>query len=418
MSARSRFRRGILLAAEAGGSLLLVLAVFWGFITFLYALFPSGTPLRELVEIDGAPLQRRAQTKRQAEATLAFMLRDVRLRRGNSIAWGGAREGMQLFSQDAVQTFDRSGAGISFGAGDRLDVGSNSLVMVTRLDAGEEPAKRSYRVQVDGELHGRLSAGGKLGMELSAAGHLARLAPGAARFRISPYGERGATLAVFAGEARVSGAGRTVRVPAHFGVVLITGAAPGPVLPLPAAPLPEGAGAASYRYRMLPPRVRFAWSGRSGDYHLQLSKDPGFTDCLYDERVQLPEFVTGKLAKGHYFWRVSRLERGVEGEYGRVGRCELVQLLDAPKLQVDFPVEHPAAGPCRLTGRAEPGSRVLVDGSEAACRETGQFERELQLKPGVNLIRVEAFDAVGNATYASRVVYCGSGNNKPDPATR
>jgi hypothetical protein len=409
MSAGSRVRRWGLLAAEACGSLLLILALFWLFITFLYALFPSGTPLRELVESRMAPAQGRLPAKRQAEATLSSLLRDVRLRRGNSIAWGGAREGMQLYSQDAVQTFDRSGACISFGGSDRLDVGSNSLVVVTRMNADEETGKRSYRVQVDGEMHGSLSAGRKLNLEFSAAGHLARIVPGAARFRISPYGERSANLAVYAGEARVSDNGRTVRVPANYGVVLKNGVAVGAAVALPAAPLPGESARALYRYRLLPPRLRFSWSGAAGDYHFQLCTSPDFKSCVFDDRLGTAEFVTGKLDQGTYFWRVSRLERGMEGSFSAVGRCELLQVLNSPELQVDFPAESLETGRYLLSGRSEPGARIFVDGLELAAGSTGKFERELPIKPGVNLIRVEALDTAGNASYASRIVYGRSG---------
>ncbi len=392
-------------AAEACGSLLLVLAVFGLFILFLYALFPSGTPLRELVDSQIEPGEGKNKLLAVAEATLSSLQRDVRCRRGNSIAWGGARQGMQLYSQDAVQTFDRSGASITFGGSDRLDLGSNSLVVVTRLNAREEAGPRSYRVQVDGELRGSLAAGRKLQMEFAAAGHLARIVPGAARFRFTKNGDRGESLAVYAGEVRVEGEGREVRVPAHFGVTLQKGVAVGAAVPLPGAPLLREPDPEPYRYRLLPPRVRFRWSGPVGDYHLQLSREEQFRSCLIDQRVRVPEFVTGKLADGSYFWRVSRLEEGMEGDFSRVGRCRLQQVLTPPKLQVGFPAESPAAGPYTLAGQSEAGTRVFVNGAEVDCERTGSFQHRLLLKPGVNLIRVEALDPAGNASYASRVVY-------------
>lgn len=404
MTPQSRARRWAALAAEVCGSLLLVLAVFWLFMLFLYALFPSGTPLKELIESRLEALPARHPAERQAEATLASLQHDVRFRSGNSLVWSGAREGMPLYSNDAVQTFDRSGASISFGAGDQLAVGSNSLVRVTRLDAGDEAGPRTYRVQVDGELRGSLSDARKLRFELATAGHLARISPGAARFRIARNGADCSSLAVYAGEAEVQGAGGIVRVPANFGVTLRRGVAVGAVLPLPWPPM-LGKEQAVYRYRLLPPRIRFSWSGAPGDYQFQLSTDPRFTSRLIDERVGGPEFVAGKLAEGKFFWRVRRVEEGRAGPYSRVGSCELVQVLAAPKLQVRFPEEGARAGRYTLSGSSEPGTRVFVDGGEVALESTGKFTREVELKPGVNLIRVEALDATGNASYASRIVY-------------
>jgi hypothetical protein len=396
---RTRFWRE--LALEAGGTLLLVLALFWLFIVLLYALFPSGTPLRELIQ--GSP-ESSNPAGRNPEATLSALRRDVRFRRANSIAWGGASEGMQLYSQDAVQTLDRSGATIAFNARDQLSVGSNSLVVVTRLNARDEAGPRSYRVQVAGELRGSLSSIRKLQLEVATAGHLARVKPGAARFRIVPNDDNSASLSVYSGELQILD-GRGVRVPANFGVTLREGTPVGGALPLPPAPLLQGAQPALYRYRLLPPLIRLAWSGGDGEYHFQLATDARFESPLVDQRLAAPEFVTGKLAGGGYYWRVSRMEQGREGSFSATGRCDLQQLLQAPALSVSFPPQSAPAGPYTLSGRAEPGSRVFVDGAEVAAQGAGGFQHLGVLKPGVNLIRVEALDPAGNASYASRIVY-------------
>ena len=418
MSAQTRARRRAALVAEACGSLLLVLALFWLFIVFLYAIFPSGTPLKELIESSLEPASGRYAVGRHIEATLSSLFHNVRFRRGNSIAWGGASEGLPLYSQDAVQTLDRSGASISFGARDQLSVGSNSLVVVTRLNESDEAGPRSYRVQVEGELRGSLSGARKLNMEFASAGHLARIAPGAARFRVSPNGRNKASLAVYAGEARVVSQGRTVQVPANFGVTLEKGVAVGPAVPLPAAPVPGGPEKALYLYRLLPPKVRFTWSGAAGNYHFQLSRDAGFKSLVIDEKPGRPEFVTGKLARGSFFWRVSRVEEGREGVFSRVGQCELLQVLETPQLQVSFPPKSAAAGAHTVSGSAQPGSRVFVDGVEVTSDAPGKFQHEVRLTPGVNLIRVEALDPAGNASYASQIVYGRSEQQGSGPATR
>jgi hypothetical protein len=390
------------LALEAGGTLLLVLALYWLFILLLYVLFPTGTPLKELMR---GSLEPAAPTGgRSAEATLSTLTRDVRFRRGNSIAWGSASEGMQLYSEDAVQTLDRSGATISFGARDLLSVGSNSLVVVTRLNAKDETGPRSYRVRVEGELRGSLSAARKLQLEFAAAGHLARIQPGGARFKVTPNDDNSASLAVYSGEVQIVGEG-SVRVPANFGVTLRQGAPVGPVRPLPPAPRLLGPQPAVFRYRLLPPRIRLLWTGTGGEYHFQLSRNPRFEHPLVDTVLSAPEFLTGELTGGGYYWRVSELEGGREGVFSRTGRCELQQMLRAPALSVHFPPEHVPAADFTLSGQAPPGSRIFVNGVEVAAQSAGEFTHQGRLKPGVNLIRVEALDPAGNASYASSIVY-------------
>ena len=401
MRGRGRIRGWRELGLEAGGTLLLVLALFGVVNLLLYTVFPSSTPLKELIRNSLAPEAPPAE--KHAEAILSDLTHDVRLRRGNSIAWGGASEGMQLFSQDAVQTFDKSEATIAFGERDQLAVGSNSLVVVTRLNARDEAGPRSFRVQVEGELRGNLSSSRKLQLEFAAAGHLARIKPGgAARFKVSPNDDNSASLAVYSGEVQLAGG---VRVPANFGVRLGERGGVGKVFPLPPAPTLSGPQPALYRYRLRPPRVRLAWSGGGAGYHLQLARFPGFQHPVLDQLLGAPELTTDKLMHGSYFWRVSRVERGAEGPFSGTGRLELVQLLRAPALSVDFPPESATVGPYTLTGLAAAGSRIFIDGAEAVPQGSGRFAHPGEIKPGVNLIRVEALDPAGNASYASRIVY-------------
>ena len=404
MKGGTGIRKLLLLAAETAASLFLVLSLFWLFIVFLYAIFPSGTPLKELITSRSDQIPAKDAAGRRPEAALASLQRDVRCRRGNSVAWGSAREGMLLYNHDAVQTFDRSGATISFAPKDLLALGSNSMVVVTRLNEKVQGGARSYRVHVEGELRGTLSGSKKVRMEVAAAGHLARIVPGAARFRFTPNGDDCASLAVYAGEARIQGRDGTVRVPAYYGITLRRGVPAGPAVPLPEAPRLKDRKL-FYKFRLLPPRVRFTWSGGAAEYHFQLAKDPGFKKPLLDRKVTDPELVWGYLDAGSYFWRVSRIEEGREGAFSPAGRCELQQLLKPPELKVEFPPESGAAGNFRMTGSAEPGSRVFVNGVEVPAGEEGEFAHELQLRPGVNLIRVEAVDPAGNASYASRVVH-------------
>lgn len=400
----SRLKLAAALALETAASLFLVLLLYWLFMTFLYALFPSGTSVKELLQTRTDLLPSRDAAGRSPEAALKSLVRDVRFRRGNSVAWGDAREGLLLYNHDAVQTFDRSGVTISFATADYLALGSNSMVVVTRIDGRATGGPKTYRVQVEGDLRGNLSASREVKMELATAGHLARLVPGKARFRVTPGGEEAASLAVYEGEARVQGHDGIIRVPSLYGITLRRGVPAGPAVPLPVAPGVREEKLI-YRYRLLPPKVRFTWNGGPGPYHFQLSRDPRFANPVLDRMVDDPELVCGTLEAGSYYWRVSRVQEGREGLFSSTGLCELKQLLKAPGLTVQFPPKSAASGPFRLAGSAEPGSRVYVNGLEVATEADGAFDHELELKAGVNLIRVEAVDPAGNASYASQVVH-------------
>ncbi|WP_246399169.1 hypothetical protein [Geomonas silvestris] len=402
MRLRMRIKKLRLVVFEAGGALAMVLALFCLFIVLLYALFPTGTPLRELFE--GSPDPSAEAPGRSVEATLAQLKRDVRFRRGNSIAWAGASEGLKLYSQDAVQTLDHSGAVISFGDRDRIAVGSNSLVVVTRLNAQDEAGPRSYRVQVEGEVRGHLSVARRLSLELAAAGHVARLKPGAARFKVVHHDDNSASLTVLSGEVDAVD-GSELHVPANHALLLRQGVPVGPARPLPPAPQLIGPQPVRYQYRVLPPRIRLAWSGGPGEYRFQLDRTPHFEKPLVDQRLTGTEYRSSKLERGAYYWRVCRVELGHEGPFSSTGRLELTQLDRAPGLSVSFPPESSVPGPYTLSGAAQPGSRIFVDGAEVAVNRRGSFSYLGVLKAGVNLIRVEALDPAGNASYASRIVF-------------
>ncbi|UFS68562.1 hypothetical protein LPW11_11600 [Geomonas sp. RF6] len=399
------WKKGAALAAEAVASLFMVLASFGLFMAILYHFFPTGTPLREFIEDEGSGASRPGPEEKKPQATLASLLRDVRCRRGNSVAWGAARTGMPLFTQDAVQTFDRSEACILFNSRDQLTLGSNSLVLVNGGWDAEEQGARTVRVAVSGDVRGRISGSGKVTLELSAAGRVARIGGKGADFRITHKTSRSATLTVYAGEAEVVGARGGVRVTPNHGVLLTPGSRGVTTFQIPGAPLPTGPGRTLYRFRELPPKLEFSWTGAKGEYHFQLAKDERFQRLVKDLRVDDPRCTVGFMEQGVYFWRVSRVEQGAEGPFGRTGRIELQERTARPTLKVEFPPKQMETESCTVTGSTDPGIRIYVNGTEAETSGDGSFSATVALKRGVNLMRVEAVDEAGNASYASRVVY-------------
>src|SRR5512141_2545122 len=67
----------------------------------------------------------------QPLATLAGFQRDVRARRAAGLTWDAARLKMPFFENDAVRTLNEASASISFGPDDRVEVGQDSLVIIT-----------------------------------------------------------------------------------------------------------------------------------------------------------------------------------------------------------------------------------------------------------------------------------------------
>lgn len=393
------------LSAETCVTLLLVVGAYLLVMFLLNTLFPLGTPLKEWMGRPDTRLHGRGAADPGIDAVLSELVREVRFRRGNSVAWGGAEEGMPLFNHDAVQTLDRAGARISFGDKNRLELGSNSMVLVERVKKQESAGTRRYRVRVQGDIQGSLVSSPKLKLELETAGHVALIGERAVEFRVVTEGVDSSSISIFSGEAELLGPGKTLVITANQGVSLKKGSPAAGPYPLPLPPELEGCRNGAFSYRILPPRLRFTWKGPAGEYRFQLSRWSHFADKVFDVKVNSTLFTTTELQKGSYYWRVSRIEEGRQGRFSAVGRLEIMQRLNPPPLYVLFPEGESPVGAFLLKGSTEPGSRVFLDGQEIPTGYSGEFEREVTLLPGVNLIRLEALDQAGNASYRSRVVY-------------
>ena len=405
---------------EAVLALILVLVFFSAFLSILNTVFPSGPGLRDLMRSqgkstsppDGSPA---AGGPVETAAHLTAMRNQVKSRSASEIAWGKATEGMALRDRDAIQTLDRSNATITFDDSNYLDMGQNSLVIIQRLE--DDPAlkeRRSFLVMVEGDLRGRI-AGARdsvVRLEVATPGAVTRIqrAPaseGELKFKISVHPDRSSTIAVYEGFADVVARGQVIRVGANQSTVVKADGAPADLVPLPAAPvLDSPADGVRVYYRDLPPRIQFAWSALPGAkaYHLVLARDPAYRSIV-DEDYPTPAGLTrGNLRTGTYYWRVSGLDGTREGAFSRPRDLEVTQDREPPFLEVRLPPATTQENSFRLAGRTEPGARILVGGERVPTNEAGEFEYDLQLRPGINLVVVQAVDPAGNVSFRSQMV--------------
>lgn len=408
----------------------LALLFFLVVLGLLRVVFPSGSGLQETGTPDGGVmgLDRSVRTllrlSRGEEdqpvapgntaAVLVQMTNAVKSRRVNALSWVPAQEGQALQSRDAVQTLARSGAVIRFDARNTLQMGSNSLVIIKAIDRDPiRDQRRTVLVMIDGELRGRIEpTGGSEFVEVALPSGTARIATatrdrGDTVFKLSVNADQSSTLAVYQGAAELVGRGQRVRVGANQASTMKLDEAPGAPVELPGRPQAL-APVESDRilYRDLSPRVRFRWNAvaRVSAYRVVIARDEAFTDVAADERVGGTEFAHGNLREGAYYWRVSGLIGHVEGPPSAPQMITLVRDVAPPLLHVDFPPSVVAPHIYALSGMSEPGAHVFVGGAPATVAQTGEFESEVAIDPGPNVIVVEAVDGAGNVTYQSEVV--------------
>jgi hypothetical protein len=424
---RGRGRRAMERALEIALVLLLTLFGFLVVLVGLDRMFPSVTGLGQLLRTEGAGWDSRlsrttlgaapsAADDRSdwAVAVLGVLDNQVMRKTSGSVAWDPVRDGVHVRQGDGVQTTREGMAVVEFDREDWLRIGRNSLVILRHPDEEDAGPRTVSLSVVSGEVWGRFSGrrGGSVRVEVAGGGSVARLAAeprhrAPSRFKVTVRRDHSASIAVYAGRTTVTLGERTVHLGPNQYVVVRRGAFAGVVRTLPAAPrVASPEDGRSCRFREFPPTVVFRWGGTDGAelQRLLVARDPAFREVVFDETVDGDSLALGSLPPGEYHWRVSAQRAGVEGAPSAARRLSLVLDDVAPALRVDFPEGTVAGDLGRVEGATEPGSRLFVAGRQVPAGDDGRFRFDTPLRPGTNLVVVEAVDAAGNSTYRSQVV--------------
>lgn len=109
---------------------------------------------------------------------------------------------------------------------------------------------------------------------------------------------------------------------------------------------------------------------------------------------------------GEFKFKVTPTEMGwIKGVASKDGYANKPQAMvkvskdnTAPALTVDQPKSPTNAKSVKITGKAEPGSTVTVNGKPATVAADGSYSIEIQLADGQNVVTVVCKDAAGNTT--------------------
>ncbi len=408
--------------------LFLVLIFFLGVVGILGILIPSGFDLHDLLQGKGfsfsarepglaswpslSPGKKEPPGMQRFVAVLSETRNVVKSRGSRSIVWQPAEAGMRLVERDAVQTARDSGAMIRFAPKDTLEMGENSLIIIRELE--KDPvrlSKRSSLLVIDGEFRGSLAGPEEKTFEiqLGKTGARARIRSGGDRsgpadFQVTVNPDRSTTLSMFQGTAEVVAKGVTVHLAPNSSTTVAESGTASPAEELPDSPvLSSPSDNAVFYYRSLPPKVSLAWNAPEGTdgYRIFVARDPEFRDVVVEKRVSDPSFDHGNLKEGTYYWRVSGTKRWAEGLASRSAQFLVVKDSVPPDLRVETVGGGHGEERCRLKGAAEPGASVYVSGNPVPVAETGEFECDVRLALGINVIVVEAVDPAGNVAYRS-----------------
>ena len=155
---------------ESVPTVLLVGACFAFFLGIVRLSFPEGTGLRGVMRpaeglaaaAEGPSLEAVGIGRRRAEAArLTRVVRKVKDKPADDVAWHDARAGMPLSMRHSVQTLAQSSATIRFDDETSLVLGENSLIVLRNFDGEEDGSdRRATLVVFGGELRATVGGGG------------------------------------------------------------------------------------------------------------------------------------------------------------------------------------------------------------------------------------------------------------------
>ena len=402
--------------------LLLTLVCFVAVLVMLERVFPSATGLRELMGAERAGMSRsvrppagRADDEGHwASAVLSVLDNEVLRKASGTVVWDPARDGARVREGDGVQTTRAGMAVLAFDREDWLRLGRNSLVILRPAADLDGERRTASLTLVAGEVWGEFAGhrGGSVRLEVAGARRAVLVAGDStgrapSRFKVTVGRDHSMAIAVYAGRTTLTVGERSLRIGPSQYVLMRPGEVAGSVHTLPDAPAvlaPTDGG--TWRFREFPPAVTFRWSGpaEAGFHRLVIARDPAFRSVVFDETVAGDSIALGSLPPGEYVWRVSATNAGVDGMPSPARRLSLVLDDVPPALRVGFPDGPVEDERCSVEGVTEPDCRLFVAGVQVTAGADGHFRCDARLRPGANLMVVEAVDAAGNSTYRSQIV--------------
>jgi len=356
-----------------------------------------------------------------AMATLVGIEKNVKAKRASELSWEDAQAQMPLYENDAVRTFDKSSATISFGPDDLLDVDQNALVIIKPRPKGGEDSEISLALLSSDFLDGLAS---KPSPEQAKAIQVAastrsltiRSIPGSrrpgekTRVALRTLPDRSTSVAALSGSLKIIGpkGGEVILKEKMVAKVTENGVLQPRLLPGSPEPVFPADGA-TYGFQRKAPRVELRWraADRGRTYRLMVATDAKFQRIFADEKVDGTFLPVQIRQPGTYYWRVRAQDAdGFAGPYSPVRSVKADYDDTPPALAILSPSEMFVAPTpnVELKGKTERDAKVKVNGQKATVGPDGTFTFPLVLKEGVNLVTIEAIDTAGNSEYGKRLI--------------
>jgi ferric-dicitrate binding protein FerR (iron transport regulator) len=340
---------------------------------------------------------------KERKAAVTFAGGAVEVQRAGSLGWEAVRAGDALRKGDRLRT--RSGGSLSlvFDDGSQLTVKSNSLVLIEELTEDMRTRQKNSSIRllesdVEADILRPTARGSRFLIETPTA--VAQVD----RARMSVRVGKGRTeFSLQTGEVTVKSGGREIALGENENLeVNAKGQAMrGRTMAAPLLLRPATLAWTLSRAEKEP--VDFSWSPvpSAKSYRLTVAGDRFFSNHAFPPAlVSSAAFRSPPLPSGLYYWRVAAVDRaGREGMPGPFRVFRLVRDERPPVLEFAAPIVLAEKSGARayVSGAAEPGTRLTLNGAVAPQGRDGSFAVFVPLPALPSVIRVSALDAAGNS---------------------
>jgi len=358
----------------------------------------------------------------EAVARLTAVEGRVRVKPNAEERWTQARLSDRLRVGDVLQTEAGSGAVIWFD-GDPRQPGSGSVVQVrpdsvVYIGGSAEASTAAWRVQT-----GNVSfTAGAVAAEIATPSvRTTALANASGSIHVGERGETG--IRVFGGQAELqTRIGQRITLAENQAVRVDAGGRVGALIALPPPPTLAAPAPRALLPFVPPPGAvtTLRWMAVVGGVSYRVAIDYNVTQAdlvlataLEAGGIATTEHALRDLVPGRYFWRVAAMNAdGLEGAFSRPSSFSVesapppspspTPVLGPPRLLVQV-AEEVSPGVVYVSGRADPGCQVTVDGAPLRLLPDGSF-REYVRHAARDAVIVRATRSDGRVTERARPI--------------
>ena len=335
-----------------------------------------------------------------AQAIINYRKGTVQRREPESRIWNNASLNTILLEGDRVRTLSESYASILFRDESRLRLEENSLALIQRMRSNKLANIEDSSIRLlEGDLSVFLGGSRSLDnfhLEIPDIETIVR----SSRFWVS-RDERVTRFSNYDGELEISTGDDKLVIRKNHGSVVerrqkklkLQKLLPRTNLISPPASADVHDG-----------RLMLEWEPVKGahSYWLEISNDKSFNRVVYSKKtLTSTRYIQDNTPHEIYYWRVSAVDDySLPGPKSKIRMVNVLNDTTPPYLLVTAPTNDAVVRDSiiTLTGEAELGATVLVQGNIIKLDPTGSFQYWVPLSLGPNALSVEARDKAGNVT--------------------